>query len=98
MSGVLKIVARIVAAPDAAETLEVAMKKLVLDTREEAGCLRYDLYRDKQKLGVFVFLEQWETPELWQSHISGAAVKAFNENTGGGKIASGEIMQLEQIV
>jgi len=97
MSEVLNIVARIKASPGQAEALEKEMKVLVDDTRKEAGCIRYDLFRDTQDPDIFVFVEEWETRPLWEGHMAGDAIRAFNARIGDGKIAEGQVMQLEQV-
>ncbi len=97
MTQTLTIVARIQAAPGAADALEKEMKILVEDTRKEAGCLRYDLHRGTEDPDLFVFVEEWESAPLWQAHMQGEAIRAFNERIGSGKIARGEIMQLSQV-
>lgn len=97
MAEVLKIVARIVAAPGAADSLEVEMKVLVAQTREKPGCRRYDLYRGTEDPDVFVFVEDWESKPHWEAHMAGDAIKAFNERIGSGVIAKGEIMQLRPV-
>ena len=98
MTQALKIVARIAASPGAADALEAEMKLLVEQTREEAGCRHYDLYRGREKPDVFVFVEEWESIELWQAHMAGAAIEDFNSRIGSGMIESGEILQLRPVV
>ncbi len=97
MTQTLSIVARILAAPGAADALEREMKLLVADTRVEAGCLRYDLHRGTEDPDLFVFVEEWESAPLWQAHMEGEAIRAFNERIGAGKIARGEIMRLGRV-
>ena len=94
MTDVLNIVARIKAGPGQADSLEKEMTLLVADTRKEAGCIRYDLFRDMQDPDIFVFVEEWETRALWESHMTGKAIRSFRERIGEGKIAEGQVMQL----
>lgn len=98
MSETLKIVARIQAAPGAADTLEKEMQVLVAETRKENGCIQYDLHRGTEDPDIFVFVEEWQTEPLWQAHMAGEAIRSFNARIGDGKIARGEIMQLRQVV
>ena len=60
MSETLHIVARIKAAAGAADALEADMRTLVDETRQEAGCIRYDLHRGTGDPDIFVFVEEWE--------------------------------------
>ena len=39
------------------------MKKLVVETRKEEGCLQYDLIEDRENKGTFFLIELWETEE-----------------------------------
>ena len=39
------------------------MKKLVVETRKEEGCLQYDLIEDRENMGTFFLIELWETEE-----------------------------------
>ena len=80
----LKVVARIIASPGVADSLEAEMKVLLEQTRQEPGCLQYELYRGTEMPEVFVFVEEWETTALWQAHMAGDAIKAFNERIGSG--------------
>jgi len=97
MSETLQIVARIQAAAGQADDLEQAMTVLVEETRKEEGCLRYELNRGTQNPDLFVFVEEWQSEPLWEAHMSGAAIRAFNQRIGGGKIAQAEILQLRRI-
>ena len=97
MTNTLHIVARMQAAPGAAETLVEDMKTLVEATRREPGCLRYDLHRGTEDPNVLVFVEEWENHQLWQTHMNGEAIRAFNDRIKPGSIAMGEILQLFQV-
>lgn len=97
MSQTLKIVARIQAVPGQADALEEDMKILVAQTRREEGCLRYDLNRGTEQPDIFVFVEEWQSKPLWEAHMNGEAIRAFNQRIGDGKIAQGEILQLQQV-
>lgn len=49
---------------DAVEVL----KKLVIETRKEDGCLQYDLFEDHRNKGVFFIHEKWESSEDLHKH------------------------------
>ena len=97
MSEILSIVARIQAAPGAGDALETEMRVLVAKTRQEAGCICYDLHRGTEDPDVFVFVEEWESKSLWEAHMKGDAIRNFNQRIGDGMIAQGEVMQLRQV-
>ena len=97
MNEPLIIIARMQAAPGAADALEAEMKVLVEETRAEPGCLRYELNRSHEAEDIFVFVESWETLALWQAHMTGEAIRRFNARIPD-MIAQGEIMQLHQVI
>jgi quinol monooxygenase YgiN len=98
MNETLTIVARIETNPSAANALEKEMRVLVEDTRKEMGCIQYDLYRSTEQPQVFVFVEAWQSKALWEAHMRGEGIRAFNERIGAGTIAHGKILQLRQVV
>lgn len=60
--------------PNPANLIEV--KELLLDVakdvRLELGCLYYDLYEEVS--GKLIFIEAWESRELWQTHSDAPTV------------------------
>jgi quinol monooxygenase YgiN len=65
---IVHVVATFVAAPGREEELERVLGALVEPTRQEPGCLRYDLMRALDGSGEFVFVEEWETVESLDEH------------------------------
>lgn len=45
-------------------------KELVEKTREEKGCISYILYQDGNDQSVFTFIEEWESKEALDAHMS----------------------------
>ncbi len=79
----LTIVANIHANPDKIELLKMELEKLVPITRAESGCVQYDLYQDNDNPAHFVFYENWESRELWQTHMNAPHLTAYMEATDG---------------
>ncbi|MEM7023061.1 MAG: putative quinol monooxygenase [Pseudomonadota bacterium] len=79
----LTIVANIHAAPGKEDLVHAELEKLVDPTRKEHGCLQYDLHRDNEKSGHFLFYENWESRDLWQQHMSAAHLAAYLKATEG---------------
>ncbi|GAA4649768.1 putative quinol monooxygenase [Kistimonas scapharcae] len=75
----LTIVARIEARQGKVDQLKAALLKLIEPSRQEAGCLQYDLHQDNETPAVFVFYENWESRALWQVHMNKAHLKAYME-------------------
>ena len=74
----LTIVAIATAAPGQEKALQDAQAKLVAETVKEPGCLRYELHQSLEDGRVLVFVESWESEELWRAHMQGAAIKRFH--------------------
>ncbi|MEH6448397.1 MAG: putative quinol monooxygenase [Oleispira sp.] len=83
----LSIVARIEAKSDQVELVKNALIKLIEPTRNENGCLQYDLHQDNENPEVFVFYENWQSRELWQIHMNNDHLKAYMEETEGAVVS-----------
>ena len=58
------------------------MKKLVVETRKEEGCLQYDLIEDRENMGTFFLIELWETEEHHHLHAVKEHLLTFRQNAG----------------
>ncbi len=79
----LTIVAHIRANPDKAKLVKAELEKLVPITRGEKGCIQYDLHRDNEDPAHFLFYENWESRELWQTHMGAPHLAAYMKATDG---------------
>ena len=79
----LTIVANIHAHPDRIDLVKAELEKLVPITRAETGCLQYDLHRDNSNPAHFMFHENWESRELWQTHMAAPHLAAYMQATEG---------------
>ncbi len=77
MSRSLTIVARIKAKAGQENALASELAKLITPTLLEAGCLQYDLHRDLEDPGNFLFFENWETKEQWLAHMESPQLLAY---------------------
>lgn len=53
------------------------LKKLVIETRKEKGCIQYDLFEDTRNKGVFFIHEVWDSNDSLQSHQVSAHMMNF---------------------
>ena len=83
MPNKLTIVARIEAKKDKIELVKSELLKLIAPTRNEEGCLQYDLHQDNDRPEVFLFYENWTSRELWQNHMNSDHLKAYAKATEG---------------
>lgn len=79
----LTILAQITAAAGKEALVEAELKKLIDVTRAEKGCINYDLHQDNENPGLFVFYENWESRELWQTHMNAPHLAAYMAATDG---------------
>ncbi len=79
----LTIVAHITAKADKIELVRAELEKLIDITRSEEGCLQYDLHRDNRNPAHFMFYENWESRESWQTHMSNQHLKDYMAATEG---------------
>ena len=79
----LTIVAHVYAEEEKVELVRTELEKLVPITREEAGCVQYDLHQDDDDEAHFMFFENWETREQWLAHMEAPHLKAYGEATDG---------------
>ena len=62
----LKMIVR----PERRSDLLEAMRGMFEPVRVERGCLSYCLYEDVENRNAFILLEEWETQQDLESHIS----------------------------
>ena len=79
----LTIVANIKANPDKIDLVKAELLKLIDITRAEEGCINYDLHQDNDNPAHFLFYENWESRELWQTHMCSPHLAAYMEATDG---------------
>jgi quinol monooxygenase YgiN len=79
----LTIVANIKANPDKIELVKAELLKLIETTRAEEGCINYDLHQDNDDPAHFMFYENWESRDLWQTHMGAPHLAAYMAATEG---------------
>jgi quinol monooxygenase YgiN len=79
----LTIVASIRAKPGHEDLVYAELENLVGPTRQEKGCIQYDLHRNNDESGHFLFFENWENREVWQRHMCSDHLVRFKAATEG---------------
>jgi quinol monooxygenase YgiN len=79
----LGILAITTAAPGKQDALRAAQEKLVAETLKEPGCIHYELRQSLEDPRVLIFVETWESEELWRAHMSGDAMRRFQASGAG---------------
>ncbi len=72
----LHVVATIPALPGSEDTVRAALTTLVEATRQEEGCVSYDLYESASAAGTFVTVERWADQAAMDAHLSAEHVAA----------------------
>ena len=70
------VVARVVALPGREAEVEALLRGLLVPTRTEEGCVRYDLHRSRRDPRTFWFLEAWTSEAALDRHLASAHLEA----------------------
>ncbi len=70
----LNVVAVITAKPGGEAIVEEALKTLVVASRDDRGCLSYDLFASDSTPGTFVTIERWQSQEDLDAHMASSHI------------------------
>src|SRR5471030_3201921 len=74
---ILTVVAAFQAKPGKENELRAALIGLVAPTRNETGCLNYDLHASPEDPAKFLFYENWTSKAALDAHLQSAHIKAL---------------------
>lgn len=77
------LVAMVKAKPGQEEAVKKALLSLVKPTRQEPGCLCYNLHQSKSDRTQFMFYEQWASKAALDAHGKTPHMKALGANLKG---------------
>jgi quinol monooxygenase YgiN len=80
--GELQVVAVIKAKEGKEAVVREAMSSLMAPSRQDKGCLRYDLYEAQGAPGTFINLETWASQEDIHAHLAQPHLGAAFANAG----------------
>jgi quinol monooxygenase YgiN len=80
MTQKLTVVARIRALPGNEEKVRAALLALIPPTRQERGCINYDLHQSVDDPALFMFYENWENRHALDLHMKTPHLQSFREN------------------
>lgn len=72
----LTVIATFRARPDKENELRAALNGLVTPTRQESGCLNYDLHQSTDDPARFLFHENWTSKAHLDAHLQSAHIQA----------------------
>ena len=68
---VVGVVVHIDVKPDRVdEFVELAQRTMIEPTQAAPGCLRYELWQDREQPGRFAIIEEWESEEAHAAHLA----------------------------
>ncbi|MCT4618283.1 MAG: antibiotic biosynthesis monooxygenase [Marinisporobacter sp.] len=65
----VKVVAKNFAKEDKLSEIIQLYKELVELTRKEEGCIKYELYQDKDDATILTMIEEWESKKALDEHL-----------------------------
>lgn len=69
MNSTIHVVARITALPERVAQLRNLLSGLVEPTRQESGCITYELFQNPADATEFTFIEEWVSDEALNAHF-----------------------------
>ena len=73
----LRVVARIKAKRETVSEVRELLRGLVEPTRNESGCISYELLQNTKDPTDFTFVEEWESEAALESHAASDHLKAI---------------------
>ncbi len=78
----LTVVATMKAKPGQENQLRQALLALVPSTRQEPGCVNYDLHQGADNAALFLFHENWTSRQHLEDHLARPHLQAFLAKAG----------------
>ena len=72
-------------------------KELVEKTREEDGCISYELHQDIKNLGHFIFIEEWVDRAALDSHVASEHFQRLVPQIDQNKIEDGRFTHMRKL-
>jgi quinol monooxygenase YgiN len=73
----LTVVAHLRAKPGQEENLRRELLALISTTRQEPGCVNYDLHQGADDAALFLFHENWTSKQHLDAHLNRPHLKTF---------------------
>ncbi|MCC3426124.1 MAG: antibiotic biosynthesis monooxygenase [Microcoleus sp. PH2017_29_MFU_D_A] len=91
----LRVIARLVAFPDKVAELKSLLLSIMEPTRQEEGCIKYELIQNQADPTDFTFLEEWESAALLEQHLASTHIQAAVKKLDGLAVALPDIRRYE---
>lgn len=74
----VRVLARVIALPDKVEEAKTVLLSLIRPTRQEPGCIRYELWQERENRTNFNWVEEWESQVALDQHLTSAHFQEAN--------------------
>jgi len=91
----LRVVARLVAIPDKVAELKSLLLSIMEPSREDEGCIKYELLQNQADPTDFTFVEEWESAALLEVHLASTHIQAAKRKLDGLAVAPPDIRRYE---
>ncbi len=65
----IRVIAHLIALPEKVEELKSLLLSIIEPTRQESGCIKYELLQNNNDPTDFTFVEEWESNDLLDAHL-----------------------------
>ena len=76
----LTVVAKVKAKNGYSDEVGINLRKLLLPTRSENGCVNYDLHRSIDNPDIYIFHENWKSKSHLDAHLQSQHLTSCMEN------------------
>ena len=94
----ISVVAVITAKPGSEDAVREALKGLVEPTRDEPGCIAYDLSESTVAAGTFITVEEWDGPADLDAHMQTPHIQSALAVLGSELAAAPAIHPLQPLI
>lgn len=91
----LRVVARLTAFPDKVAELKSLLLSIIEPSRQDEGCIKYELLQNQADPTDFTFVEEWESAALLEVHLASNHIQAAVHKLDGLAVAPPDIRRYE---
>ena len=93
MSDEVRVGAHLTARADAVDDVRAVLEGFIAPTREEDGCIQYELHQNTADPCDFTFIEAWRSAGALETHLQSAHIQAGLGKLGGLLAGDADIRQ-----
>ncbi len=93
----LTIILQSQAKPDEIENFKTYIAKCLPETRSYNGCINIDIYEDRGKKGIFIFYENWESVNAYETYLEYRTKQGVMDKIGSMLMKSPEITYYSRV-